>query len=266
MSDLCQFFTPIWVAQALVERHFPKLDCADLVLEPSCGPGAFLQAIPHGVPALGVEIDPELAERARANTGRDVLVGDFRTVQLPEGVTTMIGNPPFRAEVFDGFLDRAYQILPEGARAGFILPTYFLQTASRVSRYGDRWSLSIELMPRNAFHIRMRTPLLFAVFEKNNARRLIGFVLYRECDDLNQMAKPYRELLRSCEGPVWLAVTRMALRRLGGSAQLKDIYRELEANRPTRTEWWREKIRQTLRVYGQVFEPKGDGNYVLRAA
>lgn len=266
MSAHCQFFTPVWVAQALVERHFPRLDANDLVLEPSCGLGAFLQAIPPGVRAMGVEIDELLAEKARENTGRQVLIGDFRDIELPENPTAIIGNPPFRADLFDGFLDRSYSILPEGARAGFILPTYFFQTAGRVCRYGDRWSLSIELMPRNAFHARMRTPLLFALFEKNAARTLIGFVLYRECDDLHRMAKPYRELLSSCEGPIWLAVCRMALRRLGGSASLKQIYQELERNRPTRTEWWREKIRQTLRVYGAVFAPQGEGRYELRAA
>lgn len=266
MNDLCQFMTPLWVAEALVERHFSYLGGSDLVLEPSCGRGAFLAALPSTVRAVGVDIDAELAARARENTGRDVFVGDFRTIDLPENPTAIVGNPPFRADVFDGFLDRSYQILPEGARAGFILPTYFFQTAARVCRYGDRWSLSIELMPRNAFHNRMRTPLLFALFEKNAARRLLGFVLYRECDDLHQMAKPYRELLSSYEGPVWLAVCRLALRQLGGAASLKDIYAELERNRPTRTQWWREKIRQTLRVYGSVFESKGDGLYELRTA
>lgn len=266
MSDLCQFNTPVWVAQALVERHFPNLGTDDYVYEPTCGIGAFLQALPASVRALGVEIDPVVAQKARENTGREILVGDFRDIVLPDPPTAIIGNPPFRAAVFDGILDRSYNLLPEGAKAGFILPTYFFQTAGRVCEYGDRWSLSIELMPRNAFHSRMRTPLLFALFEKNAARRLIGFVLYRECDDLHQMAKPYRELLSSYEGPIWLAVCRMALRRLGGEASLKQIYGELENNRPTRTEWWREKIRQTLRTYGQVFEPKGDGLYQLRAA
>jgi len=261
--NLCQFFTPVWVAQALVDRHFPKLDSSDYVIEPSCGTGAFLQALPASARAVGIEIDEVLAARARENTGREILVGDFRSIVLPENPTAIIGNPPFQARLIDEFLDRSYQLLPDGAKAGFILPTYMFQTAGRVCRYGDRWSLSIELMPRNAFHARMRTPLLFALFEKNAARRLIGFVLYRECDDLHQMAKPYRELLSRCEGPIWLAVCRMALRRLGGSASLKQIYSELERNRPTRTEWWREKIRQTLRVYQAVFTPKGDGHYEL---
>lgn len=262
--SLCQFNTPVWVAQALVERHFPRLDSSDVVIEPSCGLGAFLSALPAGVQAYGIEIDAALAQRAAEATGRQVIVGDFRTIALPRSPTAIIGNPPFRAHVFDGFLDRAYSVLPEGARAGFILPAYFFQTAGRVCRYGDRWSLSIELMPRNAFHARMRTPLLFALFEKNAARRLIGFVLYRECDDLHQMAKPYRELLSSYEGSIWRAVCLLALRRLGGRASLPEIYDELERNRPTRTEWWREKIRQTLRAYGGLFEPKGDGLYELR--
>lgn len=263
---LCQFFTPVWVAQALVEKHFPQLGSGDVVLEPSCGTGSFLQAIPQEARAIGVEIDPAIAQRARENTGREVIVGDFRTVEIPVDPTIIIGNPPFRAALFDQFLDRAYGMLPEGAKAGFILPCYIMQTASRVSRYGDRWSIAIDLMPRDAFSSRMRTPLLWAVFSKNSARTLVGFVLYRECDDLHQMEKPYRELFSACEGPVWMAGVQLAMRRLGGRAHLKELYRELERNRPTRTDWWREKIRQTVRVYDRVFAPMGDGVYELRRA
>ena len=91
-------------------------------------------------------------------------------------------------------------------------------------------------------------------------------MLYRECDDLHQMAQPYRELLSSYEGPIWKAVCAMALRRLGGAADLPAIYRELENNRPTRTTWWREKIRQTVRQYRDTFNPLGDGHYELRTA
>lgn len=247
--NLCQFPTPLWVAEALVERYFPRLDCADLVLEPSCGPGAFLRAVPTGVPAVGVEIDAEVAEIARRDTGRDVVVGDFRTVALTVEPTAIIGNPPFVASVFDGFLDRAYALLPEGARAGFILPTYFFQTAARVSRYSERWSITTDLLPRNAFHNRMRTPLMFTVFAKDRRRAMVGLVLYAETDALNRMAAPYRKLLSEQRGSAWRAVCRLALERLGGEAELPAIYAELEENRPTRTTWWREKVRQTLRQY-----------------
>jgi type I restriction-modification system DNA methylase subunit len=56
-----QYMTPDWAAEALVDRYFSDLGESDLVLEPSCGRGAFLRALPAHVQALGVEIDPNLA-------------------------------------------------------------------------------------------------------------------------------------------------------------------------------------------------------------
>ena len=263
--NLCQFFTPLWVAEALLERHFPKLDCADCVIEPSCGQGNFLLAVPRSVPAIGIEIDEAVAAVAREQTGREIIVGDFRTVALTVEPTAIIGNPPFRAGVFDGFLDRAYELLPEGAKAGFILPTYFFQTAGRVWRYAERWSITSELIPRNAFHTRMHTPLLFALFSKDAKRIMVGFALYDEADALTRMARPYRKLLAAQQGSAWKAVCQLALTRLGGEAELLQIYKELERNRPTHTCWWREKIRQTLRVYRDAFRPIGAGRYALRS-
>jgi len=65
---LGQYMTPDWAAHALVDRYFADLCCDDLVVEPSCGRGAFMRAIPAHVPVIGVEIDPDLA--AEAVTGR----------------------------------------------------------------------------------------------------------------------------------------------------------------------------------------------------
>lgn len=263
---LCQFFTPLWVAEALVERHFPRLDMADMVIEPTCGQGGFLKAIPSHVPAVGIEIDSVMAEVARKESGRQVVVGDFRTVPLEVQPTAIIGNPPFVADVFDGVLDRCHSLLPEGGRAGFILPTYFFQTASRVSRYAEQWSISHELLPRNAFHSRMRTPLTFAVFSKDAKRLLVGFALYRETADVQAMTRPYREALAATRGSVWKTVCRVALERLGGRARLSDIYAEIENNRPTLSNTWREKIRQTLRTYSDAFRPVAQGHYELVVA
>lgn len=214
---LCQFFTPLWVAEALVEKHFPRLDCADLVVEPTCGKGGFLRAVPAGVPALGVDIDPKVADVARRENGR----------------------------------------------AGFILPTYFFQTASRLARYADQWSVSHELLPRNAFHSRMRTPLTFAVFAKDLRKLLIGFALYREAADLQALAGDYREALSGTEGETWKSACERALRRLGGEACLQAIYAEVEKNKPSRTEFWREGIRRTLRTYTAAFQAVEIGRYAL---
>lgn len=260
--NLCQHFTPLWVAEALVERHFGDLDGTDLVLEPTCGRGAFLRALPADVPAFGVEIDPAVAEVARRESGRRVITGDFRAVQINVQPTAIIGNPPFVADLFDAVLDRAHALLPQGARAGFILPTYFFQTSSRTCRYAERWSIAQEMLPRHAFSARMRTPLVFAIFSKDARRLMVGFALYRESEDLRGLARPYRDLLQATTGSIWRAVCRLALERLGGQAELPAIYGELEANRPTRTRFWQEKIRQTLRQYPD-FTALATGRYAL---
>lgn len=126
-ESLSQWFTPAWAAVALVDRYFSSLTSSDLVIEPSCGPGAFLQAIPEHVPAIGVEIDPALAALARKNTGRTIITGDFATATLPQGATAIIGNPPFKLPLFEKFLTRASRMLPELGRCGFLLPTYFFR-------------------------------------------------------------------------------------------------------------------------------------------
>jgi site-specific DNA-methyltransferase (adenine-specific) len=92
---LGQYPTPVWVADALIERHFAGLDSGDLVIEPSCGPGSFLAALPKHVPAIGIDVDARMVESARRQTGRKVLHGDFRTLHLDFTPTAILGNPPF---------------------------------------------------------------------------------------------------------------------------------------------------------------------------
>ena len=121
-AELSYYPTPLWVAHAIVERHFPHLDRSDMLLEPSCGGGRFLQAIPEHVPALGVELDPSLAEEARGITGRTIITGDFRTVPLSIKPTAIIGNPPFEVDLIEEMLERSHRLLPEGGRVGFLLP------------------------------------------------------------------------------------------------------------------------------------------------
>lgn len=95
VEALSQYMTPDWAAIELVDRYFPH---EEGYIEPSCGRGAFLRAFPAGVPGAGVEIDPVLAIAARESTNRPVVVGDFRTVDLPLPfrATAIVGNPPFK--------------------------------------------------------------------------------------------------------------------------------------------------------------------------
>lgn len=259
---LCQYMTPLWLAEALVSRHFPQLDGRDIVLEPSCGMGAFLKAVPAWVPAIGVEIDDQLAAIAREETGRAIITGDFLTVDLGVRPTAIIGNPPFRVDLIGRFLTRAHQLLPEGARAGFLLPAYAMQTSRRVADYLELWSIAAEIIPRDAFP-RLREPLIFAVFSKDIRKILVGVALINEAADVLDLPEPYRTAVRTTRGSLWRQVCEIALRRLGGEAGLADIYRELERARPTRNNFWREKIRQVLRTSTTTFKALGDGRYAL---
>ncbi|GMG94766.1 hypothetical protein ACUXAV_005022 [Cupriavidus metallidurans] len=265
IRQLGQYPTPAWAAEQLVERYFGDLGRDDLVIEPACGPGAFLGAIPTDVPAIGVEIDPLAAECARVATGREVITGDFCTVDLEARPTAIIGNPPFKLALVDKFLARAHALLPEGGRVGFLLPAYAFQTASRVVDYNQRWTIAQELVPRNVFD-GLRLPLVFALFHKERHRRLLGFALFHETVAVQRMQDDYQVVLKQGSGPIWRKVIELALRRLGGEASLADIYEELQRNRPTETRWWKEKIRQTLRRYAEVFVVKGEGRYALSAS
>ena len=242
---LSQFLTPGWAASALVEQFFPRLSASDLVLEPSCGAGAFLSAIDATIPAVGVEIDPELAVIARQNTGRRIIVGDFRLVDLPFQPTHIVGNPPFVSDLVMDFLERAYTLLPEEGEVGFVLPCYMLQTASTVETLAERWSMSQALIPKNLYP-RLQYPLCFAHLTKGRTKGMVGFALYHELAAINRLQKRYRELLAAGQGSVWAAVVQAALEQLGGRAALTDIYREIEGHQPTKNTYWKEKVRQTL--------------------
>ncbi|HEY9144510.1 MAG TPA: class I SAM-dependent methyltransferase [Arenimonas sp.] len=245
MHDLGQFFTPEWAAEELVRHYFGDLTLCDRVLEPSCGPGAFLAAVPNHVPALGVEIDPTLAERARQATGRPVLVGDFRTIDLPLRPTVVLGNPPFKQALVQDFLERAFTLLPDQGRVGFVLPCYVFQTASTIERMAARWGIRQDMLPRNLFQ-RLSMPLCFAVLTKGRAGDLVGFTLYHELAAVTRLKARYRALLAQGERSVWAAVTRAAFDALGGQATLPELYAEIAGARPTGNRFWREKVRQVV--------------------
>lgn len=242
---LGQYFTPAWIAERIVEHYYGDLALYDRVVEPSCGEGAFLAAIPEHVPAVGVEIDHDLAARAVANTGRTVLIGDFREVALPWQPTVMIGNPPFDQLSVRAFLDRAWALLPDEGRVGFILPACAIQSSATVEQLHRRWSIAQDMLPRNIFP-RLSLPLVFARFIKGRRRTLSGFLLYGETQAVHALQRPVREALRANVGRTWRSVVEEAIRALGGEATLDQLYQQIEGCRPTTNPWWRPKCRQIV--------------------
>ncbi len=251
--------TPLYVAELLVERYFADLSRHDLVLEPTCGRGSFLRAIPEHVPAVGVEIDPGLAAEARATSGRRVIQGDIAKAPVDFRPTVLIGNPPFKMAVIEAILARAHGWLPEEGRVGLVLPCSIFQTATTVTRFAEQWSIAQDMIPRDIF-ARIRQHLVFAMFRKQQARTLVGFALYSEVGAAHSLPARYRLLLVQQNRPLWRGLVEAALRQLGGPARLEAIYAEIEGVRPTGNRFWREKVRQVLQRH---FHRVGQGVWAL---
>lgn len=256
-----QFFTPTWTAELLLRRAFPSLGPDDLVLDPTCGDGRFLMAVPDGVRAIGVETDPDVAAEARLNSGRQVLTGDFLQIEIPDRPTAIIGNPPYRSQLITDILTRCYELLEYERGAAFLLPVYFLQTASTVAQLARRWSISQELVPRNLF-VRLEKPLAFVQFRKSRRCVVSGFLLYSEVDAVQSLRREFREMFigNNSRASVWREVVYAALRVCGGRATLQQLYACIEDKRPTENRFWREKIRQ---IAGMHFIRVADGEYAL---
>ena len=248
-KDRHQWFTPAWAGRILFEEHFSHLGAGDLVVEPTCGIGTFLSTIPAHVDAVGVEVDPVLADIARRSTGRRVIGANFLDVDFgDERPCAFVGNPPFELDVIDAIFDRCHELLPYGGKVGFIMPAYAFQTASRVVTYARKWSLEQEMIPRNLFK-GMQKPLCFAVLTKDSAGHMKGFSLYRELHDVNSMDGWVVRELSTGRSP-WKQAVSHAIEQLGGEASLEQIYAIVGPRRPTGNPWWKEKIRQTLRRPG----------------
>lgn len=259
MSGLDQYYTPTWAAELLLARHFPELGAGDTVLDPSCGDGRFMLALPDGVTGLGVEIDPIAAEQARGNTGYEILTGDFLKVSLPVRPSAVVGNPPFQSKTVEKFMDHCYELLEYEGRVGFILPVYMFQTASTVMRLSKKWSIAQELIPRNIFK-NLEKPLLFATFRKDRRTVLSGFFLYSEVEALESLKAEYRERFvgNKSRANVWGETVYAALKTLGGRAKLSELYAEIENHRPTANPFWREQVRK---VAMQMFTRVAPGEY-----
>lgn len=250
-----EYQTPTWACELLVERYFRDLKSSDRVIEPSCGEGHWLDAIPRSVPAIGIELNPTLAARARDRTGREIIVGDVLDVQLAAGsATAVIGNPPFTARLIDGILDRAHGWLVDGGRCGLVLPACILYRERRIARERERWAIEQEALPREIWQ-RLYTPLVFARFTKSRSRTLVGFALFDEMTFVRAMTNRTRAMLSAGRSPVWRDVVLDALRQCGGEADLAAIYSRIAKRRPTANPFWKEKVRQQLQRHAVRVSP-----------
>jgi hypothetical protein len=102
-----------WATEALVAHYFPDLGPDDQVVEPTCGPGAFLGVFPLDVSAIGIELDLMLAAQAREASGRIVRVGPC--CRHSRKAPAFIGNPPFDMDLIAALPGRAHEAMADGA-------------------------------------------------------------------------------------------------------------------------------------------------------
>lgn len=249
---LDQWFTPFWAAEELVDDALRGLGTVS-VCEPACGTGAFLAAIPGACPAFGVDIDPAVIPAAVANSGREVLLGDFRRVDLAgREVQLVIGNPPFGLRTIQGFIERSHGLLPEGGMVAMILPGHTFQTPSVVTRWMERFSIDIKVIPRTLFP-RLSKTLLWVKYRKVAGDRTFhGMMLFGEQRDVELMRPMMREAL--IRAGTWREAVRLALEALGGEASLPAIYDMITPERQRVSRHWQPKVRQVLQLHHRPIE------------
>lgn len=248
--SLSQYFTPSWAADLLVADALRGLGEAS-VLEPSCGDGAMLGAIPASNPALGIEIDPRMAQSARERTGREVICGDLRNVDLTgRRFEVVVGNPPFEADVIDALVARALELIPDDGVVGLVLPAHIPASSMRMERWSSRFAIETRLLPRNLFP-RLTLPLVWTRMVKTDRRTIVGMFLFEEQSDVSAMPDAARRRLRN--GGTWREVVEDALAAIGGEASLGEIYAAVEPRRRSANPHWRDKTRQVLAQYGSSF-------------
>jgi site-specific DNA-methyltransferase (adenine-specific) len=115
----------------------------------------------------------------------------------------------------------------------------------RLTHEARRWSIYQEALPRELFP-RLRFPIMFARFEKVEARRLVGFALFADLDAMRWLSARTRRILADGAAPVWRAVVLDALQECGGEATLATLYRAIEGRRPSTNQHWRAKVRQQV--------------------
>lgn len=259
---LGRYMTPAWAGRELYDAHFAHLAAGSIAIEPTCGDGRMLAAIPPHIEAMGVEIDPELADRARARCpNRKIQTGDLFKTDLPMRIDLAFGNLPFQADFMERALDLLFEHMQDGGICASIVPAYFLQTPGRVLRWSRRWSLYQEMLPRTLFP-RLQCPICFSIFTRDPLPTFKSLRLYLEADAVEHLKEEFRREMNEGRG-LWEPVVRRALHDLGGKAHLTLIYERVGQRRPSENPWWKEKVRQTLQRH---FAACGNGVWQIEKA
>lgn len=160
------------------------------VLEPSCGTGRFITALPKNASVLGVEIDPTTAAIAKLlSPHAEILQGGFQNVERGVPFDVVLGNPPFGDfKVFDPsfpegskhsihnyFITKSLSMLRPGGIAAFVVSRYFMDNSDRKAR---------ELAARSA-DLLAAFRLPSSVFDSENTNVVTDVLFFQRHDGRN---------------------------------------------------------------------------------
>ncbi len=260
--DLDQYFTAAYAAEAIVRQKLGLLP-SDVGVDVGSGEGAFLTPVPREIECIGVEIDPALAAVAANMSGREVICGDFRTVQFKKRPTICFGNPPF--SIMDDILECAHDLLPDNGRCGFIMPDSMFSYGEHAERWLSRWSINRSpSLPRQVFPWAPFS-FCFCLFSKQRIRRYRGMFLFREAAMASDCSDRVRMVLMRgrAHKSVWRAVIEDAIAAFNGKATRAQIRAYVSGRRPRANRHWVDKVRQ---IINEPWFVEDDDGVSLRAA
>lgn len=122
-KDLQFYPTPQNVAEKMISDIW--FQDGNRVLEPSCGTGALLDALPRNIHAAGIEVNPDRARIAKAK-GYAVTVANFLEIPAPNSdnhkFDHVVMNPPFYGTHYAKHIAHAIKFLKPDGRLVAILP------------------------------------------------------------------------------------------------------------------------------------------------
>lgn len=142
--DNGQFFTPSVITEFVVDLLGIE---EGRVLEPSCGGGAFLRALPEACDVTGIEYMVETSEVSRiCYPDATIIQGDALTQTFDEPFDYVIGNPPYGLKVDDwefdsgkkakseiAFIEYGLRNLREGGFLAMVIPDGILSNRNALA-------------------------------------------------------------------------------------------------------------------------------------
>lgn len=157
-----------WMVKEYVDRHEDEV-----VLEPGCGSSPFLRCIrdtldysdqPWEPKLIGVDIEPQDSD----TTDIEVITADFLDFEPHEQPDLIIGNPPYKGDITERFVEKAFEIAADYGTIVFLSHLGFLGSKRRQSFFEKYPPYMVTVLsPRPRFIKGSKSPMLYdsAIFE-----------------------------------------------------------------------------------------------------